>query len=371
MKIIKSAYVHKWFQLFSYSSTSKPRSQKRVSPLIHYCIMRVLPNSTTSSHSERAFPQNAGMRVEERPSFDSLRSLRMTGDLFRNTLIGPILLLSSIVLTSFSPLPSLVYQFSFGHFKNPRGISVDPAGNVYVADTGRDLLVRFDSAGDSTGEVGGQGWGDFQFDRPYDVCATNGVEIFVADYNNNRIERFDRTLANVATLAGDQSNDDSKNFGFPSGVTVSRLGDLFICDDENERIVEVNTFSTVERTFGSYGEGAGSLTMPRQVEIGPDDAVYVSDKGRIAVYDNFGNYVRSIGAGVLHDPTGIGIGNGMIGVCDADTLDFFKLDGSLVASFSGKDILGTTVDKFNDVSIRGDMIYILTDKDVVVAKSNF
>ncbi len=262
-------------------------------------------------------------------------------------------------------------QFSFGHFSNPRGISVDPSGSIYVADTGNDLLRRYNSSGDSTGEVGGYGWGDSQFDMPYDVCATNGVEIFVADYNNNRIERFDRTLANVATLSTDQSNDDSKRFGYPSGVAVSRLGDLFICDDENVRIMKVNTFSTVERTFGGYGEGAGTLTMPRQVAIGPNDDVFVSDKGRVAIYDNFGNYLGSIGRGILHDPTGIGIGSGKLAVCDSDTLYFFRLDGTLLAKFSGGDVFGAKIRQFNDVSIEGDRVYILTNKNVVVAKSNF
>jgi NHL repeat len=262
-------------------------------------------------------------------------------------------------------------QFSFGNFHNPRGISVDPSGTVYVADTGDDLLLRFNASGDSTGDVGGYGSGDFQFDMPYDVCATNGVEIYVADYNNNRIQRFDRTLANVATLSTDQSNDDSKRFGYPSGVAVSRMGDLFICDDENVRVMKVNTFSTVERTFGGYGEGAGTLAMPRQVAIGPNDEVFVSDKGRVAVYDNFGNYVGSIGAGILHDPTGIGIGGGKLGVCDSDTLFFFSLDGNLIAKISTNDIFGTRINHFNDVSIRGDRVCILTDRRVVVTKSNF
>ena len=283
----------------------------------------------------------------------------------------PLLILVSLFLTSFQSPPSLVELFSFGHFNNARGISVGPAGAIYVADTGNDLLWRFNSAGDSTGQVGGYGQGEFQFDMPYDVCATNGVEIYVADYNNNRIERFDRTLANVATLSTDQSNDDSKRFGFPSGVAVSRLGDLFICDDENVRVLKVNTFSTVERTFGGYGEGAGTLTMPRQVAIGPNDDVFVSDKGRVAVYDNFGNYLRSIGTGILRDPTGIGIGNGMIGVCDSDMLYFFKLDGTLVAKFSGSDVFGTKISRFADVSIFGNRVYILTGKRVVVAKANF
>lgn len=268
-------------------------------------------------------------------------------------------------------MPSLIAQFSFGNFHNPRGITVDPAGTIYVADTGRDLLIRFDLSGDSTGGVGGYGWGDFQFDRPYDVCATNGVEIYVADYNNHRIQRFDRTLANVAILHTMDSDDEATRFGYPSGVAVSRLGDLFICDDENVRIMKVNTFSTVERTFGGYGQGAGSLTMPRQIAVGPHDEVFVSDKGRIAVYDNFGNYVNSIGTGILHDPTGIGIDDNKIGVCDSDTLYFFKMDGELTSQFSTDDILGAKLAHFNDVAFTGENVYILTDKNVVVAKSNF
>jgi len=274
-------------------------------------------------------------------------------------------------LTSFQALPSLVAEFSFGHFRNPKGISIDPSGTVYVADTGRDLLMRYNSSGDSTGEVGGHGWSDFQFDRPFDVCATNGVEIYVADYNNNRIIRFDRTLANSATLYTQDSGDESKRFGYPSGVAVSRLGDLFICDDENVRIVKVNTFSTIERSFGNYGEGPGALTMPRQVAIGPDDDIYVSDRGRIAVYDNFGNYIRSIGEGILRDPSGIGMGENKIGVCDSDTLYFFTLRGEMVSKFSPADIFGAKITHMNDVSIRGEYVFILTDHDVVVTKSNF
>lgn len=283
----------------------------------------------------------------------------------------PLISIASLSFTSFQALPSLVAEFSFGRFNNPKGISVDPGGNIYVSDTGRNLLMRFNSAGDSTGGVGGYGWGDYQFDQPFDVCATNGIEIFVADYNNHRIQRLNRTLANLATLSTHSSNDDSKRFGYPSSAAVSRLGDLFICDDEDVRIVKVNTFSTVERAFGGYGEGAGALSMPRQVTVGPNDDIYVSDKGRIAVYDNFGGYLASIGVGILHDPKGIGVADNEIGVCDSDTLYFFSLDGQLISQFSTNEILGAGVKHFSDVSIVGRTIYILTDKNVVVSKSNF
>ena len=78
--------------------------------------------------------------------------------------IFPLAILSLIFLTSFQPPPSLVELFSFGHFHDAKGISVDPIGAIYVADTGDDLLMRFSPAGDSTGEVGGYGNGDYQFD---------------------------------------------------------------------------------------------------------------------------------------------------------------------------------------------------------------
>ncbi len=291
-------------------------------------------------------------------------------DIIHYSLI-PTLLLIPLFLTSFQVVPSLVAGFSFGEFRDPKGISVDPAGNIYIVDAGRNLLVRFNASGDSTGEVGGYGWGDYQFDQPYDVCATNGIEIYVADYNNHRIQRFDRTLANVATLSSHESNDDSKRFGYPSGVAVSRLGDLFICDDEDVRIVKVNTFSTVERTFGAYGEGPGSLTMPRKVAVGQHDDIFVSDKGRIAVYDNFGSYLTSIGVGMLHDPKGVSVSDNKIGVCDSDTLYFFNLDGELISRFSTDDVLGAKIKHFNDLSIIGQKVYILTDQSVVVVKPNF
>ena len=81
------------------------------------------------------------------------------GDKFLRYSLFPLAILLSIFLTSFQPPPSLVELFSFGHFHDAKGISVDPIGAIYVADTGDDLLMRFNPSGDSTGEVGGYGSG--------------------------------------------------------------------------------------------------------------------------------------------------------------------------------------------------------------------
>jgi hypothetical protein len=72
------------------------------------------------------------------------------------------------------------------------------------------------------------------------------------------------------------------------------MGDLFIVDSENSRIVKLNGFSQIERTFGGLGAGRGRLEKPTRVEIGPNDNVYVVDGKRVVVFDGFGNYLRDL-----------------------------------------------------------------------------
>ena len=173
---------------------------------------------------------------------------------------------------------------------------VDIYGVIYVLDSQSSLLRVFDAAGKLGREVGGQGWNNEQFDQPQGIWARNGLNIFVADYGNHRIQRYDRTISYVATLYSRDEDNPAIRFGYPTDVSVSRQGDLFLCDGENVRILKVNQADQVDRSFGGPGAGKGALSAPTMVEVGPGDFVYVLDEERIVVFDSFGNYVREIGA---------------------------------------------------------------------------
>ena len=179
-------------------------------------------------------------------------------------------------------------------------------------------------------EIGGSGWGDDQFDHPSGVWARNGIDVFIADYGNHRIQRFDRKLAFISSFSTrDRANADER-FGYPTDVAVSRLGDLFICDSENARIVKVVGLSKIEKTFGGFDAGKGRLKKPNQLEIGPHDNVYVQDAmpdakqgSRVVVFDNFGNFIHIIGESMF--PNGVQIyadENGLI-LLGAGKLFFF------------------------------------------------
>src|SRR5437867_9667221 len=112
-------------------------------------------------------------------------------------------------------------------------IDIDIYGNIYILSADRNTLKVLSKDRTLKREIGGSGWENDQFDRPTGVWARNGIDVFVADYGNHRIQRFDRNLNYVSTLYTRDNPNPEERFGYPTDVAVSRLGDLFICDTEN------------------------------------------------------------------------------------------------------------------------------------------
>jgi DNA-binding beta-propeller fold protein YncE len=259
------------------------------------------------------------------------------------------------------------FLFSFGTFNGPRSVSIAPNGLVYVVDTGDNMVKVFSPSGDSLNEIGGSGWGQLEFDQPYDIAVGAGLNFYVADYGNHRIQRFDKDLNYISTLYTRDNDDPSQRFGYPTSVAVSRLGDLFLLDNENLRVVKVSTFSTIERTFGGIEAGKGRLENPRKIRLTNQDLVCVLDGHRILVFDYFGNYIRTIGEGVLKDPRGMAVVNDTLLVVDGQELELLNPDGKFLGILTPS-IVGEhgSPQVFEDVTASGDRLYLLSDSGVRV-----
>ncbi len=243
-------------------------------------------------------------------------------------------------------------------------IDVDLHGRIAVLDVEANTLRLFDRSGRVIREVGGPGWQDGQFDRPAGLWARNGIDVFVADYGNHRIERFDRSLSFVSSFSTHDSNNPDERFGYPSGVALSRQGDLFICDTENSRIVKVDQTNTVVGTFGDFGAGKGRLSAPRKVELGPRDAVYVLDGERVAMFDAFGNYIRDLAQGLLNRPAALYADNEVVAVMDSEALFFFDADGGPRGAFALKS-MAPEAGEVLSFALGGGTLYLLTADGVV------
>jgi len=210
-------------------------------------------------------------------------------------------------------------------------ISVDMAGVMTVVDNRACTVSQYSQHGTLLREIGGQGWGNDQFDRPAGVWAKNGIDVFVADYGNHRIQRFDNALAYVSTLFTRDNSDPDKRFGYPTAVTLSRLGDLFICDGENSRVAKVGSSNQVDLTFGGYGAGAGRLNRPLQIDCGPNDDLYVLDPPRIVMFDAFGNYLGDLAEGAIARPLALCATQNAVIVIDSVSIFFFDAQQHVTA----------------------------------------
>jgi hypothetical protein len=246
-------------------------------------------------------------------------------------------------------------------------LDVDINGMLFVLDRGRNTLRQYVNDTMLVREIGGPGWEDDQFDSPTGLWARDGIDVYVADYGNHRIQRFDRSLNFVGTFSTRESDNPDERFGYPTDVALSRLGDLFICDTENTRVVKVNRFSRVERVFGGFDAGKGRLHSPSGLETGPHDRVYVLDPPRILIFDTFGNYVADLAPGFFKNPSCLYADVDGVVVCDEGSLYCFDQEGRPAATVSLDSLLNSSIVTVRSLAFSRTTIYILTSEGMITA----
>ncbi len=196
-----------------------------------------------------------------------------------------------------------------GQFLEPEGLTLDMSGNVFVADTGNDRVQKWSPNGTFLMAVGAPGWEDGQFNKPSGIAAGKGLEIYVADGRNRRIQVFNLNLRLLAVIGG-ADVDGAMDLGTLSGIAVSDADEIVVGDIDADQLVQIDTYSRVDRSFGGFGYGAGNLRRPLGIAIEGRKAVYVcdSENDRIAVFDRFGNFQRALGDDILMQPSALCIG---------------------------------------------------------------
>lgn len=150
-------------------------------------------------------------------------------------------------------------------------------------------LIKIDNTGKILNRIGGFGWSESQFDYPSSIVST-AIDIYVADFNNHRIQRFDNKLNFISQL----QNSELINFEYPVSICLSSKGELYILDSKNKRVLKINGFNRLERTFGNYESGRINLLNPTKIKIDQNQIIYVLDSDKLILFDQFGNYLKTI-----------------------------------------------------------------------------
>ena len=207
---------------------------------------------------------------------------------------------------------------------NPQGVAVKDKGDVFIADTYDNVVLEVAPQGDvsvyaGNGVPGYRGDGGpatrAELSSPIGLAVDPLGNLYIADSGNNVIRRVS-TSGVITTVAGDVAADQASGGlgGFsgdggpataarlhsPHGVAVDQAGDLFIADTFNNAIREVTpdgTISTVVNTAGtkgSSGDGgpaaSAKLNTPTAVAVDPStDNLYIADtsNNRVQVVTGF------------------------------------------------------------------------------------
>ncbi len=228
-------------------------------------------------------------------------------------------------------------KLGFSFLSHPTGITIDPEGNLFITDTGNDRVIKCDGGGKFLKETGGFGWEEGQFNRPTYIATDNGLNIYVTDTQNKRVQRFDRNLNFISTIKI-EPQDDFSGFGLLEGIALTSGGELLLSDIEDDHVIKLDNFYSYGRTFGGFGYGEGSLRDPLGISVDRKENIYVADSqnDRVAIYDLFGNFLKSVGEKTLRKPSGITVGDDdliYVANTEKNSIAIFDPGGKLVLEY--------------------------------------
>jgi DNA-binding beta-propeller fold protein YncE len=273
--------------------------------------------------------------------------------------------------------------------QSPFGVYVDSAGRLWVGDGGNSRVLRFDNASSITsganadavlGQPGftsnTQATSQSGMRVPMGVFLDSAGRLWVADYDNSRVLRFDNAAskANGADADGvlGQSNFTSStwattqsNMNAPTGVTGDEsTGQIFVSDRSNNRVLVFNNAASkanganADNVIGqaNFTSGGPSLTAtglnnPNQIHFDPTEGVlWVADTGyhRALLYGT----LPPCGASVTNtNDSGAGsLRQAIADVCPNGTIDF-------ASGLSGQTIgLDSTLTIDKDLTIDGSSL---------------
>lgn len=203
---------------------------------------------------------------------------------------------------------------SVATLNGPTGLAMDATGNAYIADTGNNVIRKISAqtgfistvagTGGSAGYTGdGAAATSATLAAPKSVSTDIAGDIFIADTGNNVIREVN-TAGTIFTLSA-----ASVGLSAPAGITVDPTGNLYIADTGNNVIRKWNGFALtivagIAGSAGSNGDGGAAtsakLNAPTRVALDAAGDLYIADSGN--------NKIRFISAatGVITTITGTG-----------------------------------------------------------------
>ena len=245
--------------------------------------------------------------------------------------------------TSFTP-PNTIE----GSFKEPEAVAVDPSGNIWVADSGHDRVLEFNSERKYLRQFGSEGTGVGQFKGIGGIAANASGDVYVTDSQNDRVQEFGPSGEHLRTFGS--YFFPSGQLLYPTAITVDSSGNVWVLNPyggpAGDRVVEFSSEGTELSRFGASGTGVGQLGQAFGLAISGGH-LYVSESSnsRVQEFSTTGEFIRQFDErgsgtgksngtyGIATDPT---TGNLYVTELANNRVQEFSSTGAFIATFGSQ-----------------------------------
>jgi RHS repeat-associated protein len=188
------------------------------------------------------------------------------------------------------------------YFNAPTGIVYSPVNSLlYVADSGNNMIRAFNLYGTIQFRIGpvsgAAGTEPGHFTKPEGVTVDPAGDVWVADTGNSRVQEFSSTGTFIRQFGSAGSGEEYLHS--PKGITIGPEGNVFVADTARGRVVAYSAAGVRQYQFGSTGSGLQNMKTPAALAFDSSSNAFVLDTGNNRVE-------KWIPAELVHEASGSG-----------------------------------------------------------------
>ncbi len=243
--------------------------------------------------------------------------------------------------------------------KFPSSIIATPDDDFFILSTQENVIIKLDKSGFLIKQIGGKGWGNLNFDKPTSFFTNDGLNIYVTDLYNNRIQRFNKNLDYLNSFSFDNF---VSNIKYPSLIGIDKFSNLIVFDTENKRFYKYSKETKLETTFGELEFSDLQSSYPKKIAFDSKNNIYILTDYSIYVYSNWGFLLKEIKFDKFISSFFIFDDRLFLWVND-DLMEYIRENNIIKYDLEDFKYISKN---FRDISINNKNVFILTDEAIVI-----
>ena len=146
---------------------------------------------------------------------------------------------------------------------------------IWVTETGNHRILILDSNGNIKKIIGKRGAGNSEFNYPTYITISDSGLVFIVDALNKRVQIFNEDGVFISLFG--EAGDASGYFASPKGISVDSYCHIYVVDALFHNVQVFNRKGDFLYNLGSQGKGDAQFWMPSGIFIDKNDRIYVAD----------------------------------------------------------------------------------------------